>query len=151
MNKTVMVALASLTTMMCVGSAHAGGVSWSIGIGVPGVETVISNGPFYQAVPRVYVPRPVIYAPVPVYVQPPVVVYRPAPVVYRPAPVTYYVVPPPVVMQVSPVYRPVPMVAYPRDWGREAYWQDRDQDRGHGRGWERHHDGRWDEGRRGRD
>ena len=158
MNKIAMVVLASLTTMLCVGSARAGGVSWSIGIDVPGVETVVSNGPFYRAVPRVYQPQPVIYAPAPVYVQAPVVVYRPAPVFYQPAPVTYYVPQAPVVVQVAPpVYRPVPMAAYPRYWGREVYWQerghdhDRDHDSRHRGGWERHDDRRWDEGRRGRD
>ena len=153
MKKVVMVALASLTTMLCVGSARAGDVSWSIGIGLPGVETVISNGPFYRAVPRFYQPQPVIYAPAPVYVQPPVVIYRPAPVVYQPAPVAYYVPQAPLVVQVVPVYRPVPMAAYPRYWDREASWQERghDHDRGYRRGGDRDHENRWNEGRWGRD
>ena len=158
MNKVVTVVLASLTAMLGAGSAHAGGISWSIGIDVPGVETVISNGPFYRAVPRVYAPQPVMYAPAPIYLQPPVVVYRSAPVIYEPVPQAYYVPPAPVVVQVvAPVYRPVPLVAYPRYWGREAYWQERgrghdyDHDRDHRRGGDRHHENRWDEERRGRD
>ena len=61
--------------------AHGGGVSWSIGVGVPGVAVGV-GAPVYMP------PRPVYYAPPPAayYAPPPPVYYAPPPV-YRPAPV----------------------------------------------------------------
>jgi hypothetical protein len=57
-------------------------VSWSIGVGVPGVAVGVGSPAYYPA--PVYVPpAPVYYAP------PPPVYYRPPPVYYRPAPVYY--------------------------------------------------------------
>lgn len=75
--------------------AH-GGVSLSIGVGVPGV---VVGGPVYgnpYAVPApVYVPpRPVYYAP-------------PPPVYYAPPPPVYYAPPRP--MYRPPMYRPAPV------------------------------------------
>ncbi|KPU93900.1 hypothetical protein APR50_26030 [Variovorax paradoxus] len=60
-----------------------GDVSWSIGVGVPGVPGV-SVGVGAPA----YYPAPVYAPPAPVYYAPPPVYYRPAPVYY--APPAYY-------------------------------------------------------------
>ena len=82
------VALAMLTT---AGAAHAhGGVSWSVGIGAPGVAVGVASPQPY------YAPPPVYYAPQPVYVPPP------PPVYYRPARPVYYA--PPVVVAPPAVY-----------------------------------------------
>lgn len=83
------VALAMLTA---AGTAQAGGgVSWSVGIGAPGVAVgVASPQPYY------YAPPPAYYAPQPVYVPPP------PPVYYRPARPVYYA--PPVVVAPPAVY-----------------------------------------------
>ncbi|MDH6165752.1 hypothetical protein M2282_000880 [Variovorax boronicumulans] len=58
-------------------------VSWSVGVGLPGVAVGV-GGPAYYPAP-VYSPPPVYYAPpAPVYYNPPPVYYRPAPVYYGP-------------------------------------------------------------------
>lgn len=103
--------LALAATMFAAGAAQAGNVQWSVGINLPPIGTVISNGPVYAPAPVYYRPAPVYYEPAPVYYAPPPrVVYRPAPVVYRPVPVVY------------------------EGWVPPGH-------RGHGRGWERrgHH------------
>jgi hypothetical protein len=112
-----------------VSSAHASDVQWSVGINLPPVATVISNGPMVM-----HTVQPV-YMPAPVYVQPePVVVYRPAPVVvYRPVPVEpprYY----------GPTVIRSGWVMPSRGWGHH-----RDRDRDHDRydrrdGRDGHHD-----------
>ncbi|GGH62910.1 hypothetical protein GCM10010975_28160 [Comamonas phosphati] len=76
--------------LMAAGAAQAhGGVSLSVGIGVPGVVAPVYAAPYaapYMVPAPVYVaPRPVYYAPpAPVYYAPPV--YRPAPVMVVPGP-----------------------------------------------------------------
>jgi hypothetical protein len=73
---------------LAAGSAHAGGVHWSVGINAPiapgvTVGTVISDRPYAPVVVApapVYLPAPPVYVPSPMYVPPPV--YVPAPVVY---------------------------------------------------------------------
>jgi hypothetical protein len=76
------VALALLTA---AGAAQArSDVSWSVGIGVPGVVVGASNGGYYAPAPVYVAPRPVYYAPRPVYYAPP------PPVVYAPPPPVYY-------------------------------------------------------------
>ena len=88
------------------GTAHAGNVSWSVGIhAAPGVAIGIGSGPYLVPRPVYVAPAPVYVAPAPVYVARPVRVRRPVvlvpqPVVYAPAPV--------VVQYVRPVY--------PRRW-----------------------------------
>lgn len=128
MNKVILAVLVS-GAGLCIGTAHAGNVSWSVGINAPGIGTVISNVPAYPV--PVYVPAPAyssVYAPVQVYA--PVPVYQPVygPVygpVYRSG---YAALPAPVVYpRYGASYRVVPVV----------YW----------RGHDRHH---W-EPRRGRD
>ncbi|MBW7833167.1 MAG: hypothetical protein H3C29_08110 [Simplicispira suum] len=61
-------------------------VSWSIGVGVPGVVVGASNNYYPGYVYRA--PAPVYYAPPPVYYAPPRPVYYAPPVVYSPPP--YY-------------------------------------------------------------
>lgn len=82
--KTLALATLGLAGLAATGAAHAG-VSWHIGINLPGPAVV------YDAPPVVYSPPPpVVYQPPPVvYAPPPPVVYRPAPIVYQPAPVYY--------------------------------------------------------------
>jgi hypothetical protein len=100
MARKLILALASTVALMGAGTAHAGGVSWSVGINLPGIGTVISNAP-------IFVPAPVV-----VYQEPaPVVYQRPAPV-YAPAPVVYQQ-PAPVVYETQRVYYPVPRVLMP--------------------------------------
>ncbi len=73
----------ALAAMSFAGSAHArDDLSWSVGVGAPGMSLNVSNaGPMYMQ--PVYVqPEPVYYQPRPVYV-------RPAPVYMQPLPVYY--------------------------------------------------------------
>lgn len=79
--------VAALSLAAVSGVAHAGGVSWSVGVNVPGpvYAPPVYQAPVYPA--PVYVAPPV-YAPArTVYVAPPVapVYYGPPPVVYGPA------------------------------------------------------------------
>jgi hypothetical protein len=71
-------------------------VSFSVGIGVPGVQVGVTNAypvytqPVYvQPAPVYYQPRPVYYQPAPVYYQPRPVYYQARPIYVRPAPVYY--------------------------------------------------------------
>ena len=84
MKRPVILALAASATLLCAGAAHAGNVHWSVGVNLPPVATVISNGPVWGA--PVYYPAPVTYAPPLVYEAP--VVYPsyrvPRPIVYAP-------------------------------------------------------------------
>ena len=109
-NTLVLGALA-LAAMSYAGSADArDNVTFSVGIGVPGVVVGASNAyPVYSQ------PRPVYVQPRPVYVQP-------APVYYQSAPV-YYAAP--------PVYA-VPQPVY---YGRPYGWN-----HGHYKRHDRHHD-----------
>lgn len=84
MKRPVILALAASATLLCAGAAHAGNVQWSIGVNLPPVATVISNGPVWGA--PVYYPAPVAYGP-PVVYEAPVIYpgYRvPRPIVYAP-------------------------------------------------------------------
>lgn len=118
MIKTAFLALITTAATLGAGSAHAGGVAWSIGINTPIVGTVISNAPVYaRGYAPVYAAEPVyesapVYAPVPVYRAEPRTDYYPAPIYYRPAPVVY------------PRYYP--------GW-RHGEWRDRDRDHDHDR------------------
>jgi len=80
----------ALAAMGFAGAAQArDNVSFSVGIGVPGVQVGVTNAyPVYQQ--PVYVqPAPVYYQPAPVYYQPRPVYVQPAPVYYAPQPVYY--------------------------------------------------------------
>jgi len=121
--KFIALAVAALGCALATGAAQAhGNVSWSIGINLPPVGTVISNVPVYAEPAPVYVPAPiyapapVVYAaPAPVYVAPPLIV-APRRAYYRPAPV--YV-------QRPVVVRPVPVVYAPRHGGwNDGRWND---------------------------
>jgi len=122
MKKQIALAFAALGCVMAATSAQAGShVSWSVGINVPAVTTVVSSGPMYA-------PAPVVYAPEPVYVEEPVVYAPPPPrVVYRPVPVVYG----------GGYYR----TGWHNGW-REREWHERE--------WHEHHDHDrgWDETRR---
>ena len=80
----------ALAAMGFAGAAQArDNVSFSVGIGVPGVQVGVTNAyPVYQQ--PVYVqPAPVYYQPAPVYYRPRPVYVQPAPVYYAPQPVYY--------------------------------------------------------------
>ncbi len=122
------VAALGLATSM----AHAGNISWSIGINLPPVGAVVSDAPYYGG-GQYYEPPQVAYRPAPVYYSPPAVIYRPAPVYYSPAPAV--------------VYRQVPRYVGPPVYVVERRWP------GY-RGWDRHgHQGHFGGhgGRRDRD
>lgn len=120
--KTLFVGALALAGAFFTAGAQAGNVQWSVGVNLPPVTTVVSNGPVYAA--PVYAP-PVVYEPAPVYVEPaPVVVYRPRPV-YRPYPVVY---------RPYPVYRPAPVVVVPAPYHGGYYHGGY-----HGHGWHGDH------------
>ncbi|NUZ05327.1 hypothetical protein [Piscinibacter koreensis] len=114
MKKGLFVGLAAAAALLGTGAAHAGGVHWSVGIAVPPVQTIVSNGPVYYPAPGYYAPPPVVYAPAPVY-------HVPA---YR----SYYY--------------PAPAVVYSTPYVRHRHdgWRGRDgwRDGGWGRGRHRH-------------
>ena len=96
MNKVIVAAVLA-TAGLCTGVAHAGNVSWSIGINTPVIGTVLSNGPVYAA--------PVYAAPV--YVEAPRLVPMP---VYVPAYGPGYAVGPGPATYPRGSYRPFPVV-----------------------------------------
>lgn len=122
--KSLAIAALGLAGVAATGAAHAGNVSWSVGINLPPLVISGGNVGAYYPAPAYY-PPPVVYAPPPVvYAPPPRVVYAPPPVVYRPAP--------PVVYRPAPV-RYDPQHGYWRDsrWqgrGDSDRWRDRDRD-----------------------
>lgn len=104
-----------------------GDVSFSIGVGLPGVAVGVGNAyPVYGGYPQ-----PVYIEQAPVYVQPRPVYVQPAPVYYGPPPVYYQ--PRTVYVQPAPVY-----------YGRPNGWQGR-----HGGYYRNHDDDDRYEGRRG--
>jgi hypothetical protein len=101
-------------------------VSFSIGVGVPGVAVGVSNAyPVYGGYPQ-----PVYVQPPPVYVQPRPVYVQPRPVYVQPAPVYYSR--PPVYVQPAPVYYGRPHGWHGRNVGRDGYrdggYRDADRD-----------------------
>jgi hypothetical protein len=117
MSKSIVLALIASAAALVAVPAHAGNVSWSVGINLPLPQLVLPAPPvFVAAAPvPVYAPEPVYYQREPVY-----------------APETVY-------YQRQPVYvRPVP-VAYPRYYYQQPAWQHHhhDHDRWDGRGWRR--------------
>jgi hypothetical protein len=96
------------------GGAYAhNDVSFSVGVGLPGMQVGVTNG------------YPVYSAP-PVYVQPQPVYIQPRPVYVQPAPV--YMQAPPMYMQPAPVYYGRP---YGWGWDRRHGHHDRDDHDGH--------------------
>lgn len=126
MYKSIATMLIATAATLGAGAAHAGDVSWQIGINLPAVGALVSNAPYYAAVPM-YQPEPVYVPAPPVYIRAPA--YRVAP------PVAYY-------PRQDVYYQPVP-VAYPRydgDWyHRERRWEDHGY-RGHRGDHHDHHD-----------
>ncbi|HEY3633419.1 MAG TPA: hypothetical protein VGK95_00060 [Caldimonas sp.] len=110
-------------TLFAASAADAAHVSWSVGINVAPVATVVSSGPAYFAAPVRYAPAGVVYSTVPAYAAAPV--YAP-PVAYDEPYVDPYVVAsgfyaPPVV--VRPYYRrwaPQPVPHAP--WDHHDRW-----------------------------
>ncbi len=91
-NRAIQTAAAAATVALglfgAAATAHAhGAVSWSIGLGVPGISVGAASGGY----PAYYAPAPVyVQPPAPVYVAPPVPIYvAPRPVYYAPPPVYY--------------------------------------------------------------
>ncbi|MEO8281451.1 MAG: hypothetical protein ABI564_17260 [Ideonella sp.] len=80
-----LLAIAALGLGLGTSLAQAGNISWSIGVNLPPIGTVISNAPvYYPSAPystySPYYEPAVVYRPAPVYYSPPpVVVYRSAP------------------------------------------------------------------------
>lgn len=127
--KRLAIATLGVAGAVATGAAHAGDVSWSIGINLPPLLISGGNVAAYYPVP-VYVPPPVVYVPPPRVVYAPPVVYGP-PVVYRQAP---------------PARHVAPRGAWRQDrWHGDRYaqrgdsdrWRDRDRD-GIPNKWDRH-------------
>ena len=96
-----------------------GDVSFSVGVGLPGVAVGVSNAyPVYGGYPQ-----PVYVQPEPVYVRPRPVYVQPAPIYYEQPPVYYQ--PRPVYVQPAPIY-----YGRPHGWqGRHGgYYRDRNGD-----------------------
>lgn len=121
-------ALLAMAAMAFSSAADArGDVSFSVGIGLPGVQIGVDNAyPVYGGYPQpVYAqPQPVYVQPQPVYVQPATVYVQPQPV-FRPRPI--YVQPAPVYAVPAPIY-----------YSRPGW--DGHRRHGHGRGYERGYD-----------
>ena len=94
-------------------AAQAGGVSWSVGVSVPPVATVVTSGPAWGPAPVRVVPGAVVYS---------TPAYAPAPIVYDEPYVAPYPVP-----YVAPgvAYWAPPVVVAPRYryWGpHRGHW-----------------------------
>ena len=91
MKRSLVLAAAAAATLFTATAARAGNVHWSVGVSLPPVATVVSNGPAYYPAPVYGAPvygGPVYgaptYYPEPVYYSAPAYSYTPAPVVYVP-------------------------------------------------------------------
>ena len=73
---------ATATTLLGAGAAQAGSVNWSIGVDLPHVATVVSDGPGYYGGPTYVAPHRVYGPVVPAYYEPEYA--YPAPVTYGP-------------------------------------------------------------------
>jgi len=106
--------------LLAATAAHAGGVSWSVGVSVPPV--VFSSGPAWAPAPGRVVPGAVVYS---------TPAYAPAPIVYDEPYVAPY--PVPYVVPRAGYWGP-PVVVAPRYryWGpHRGHWAPRG-------GWDRH-------------
>ena len=109
-------------------------VTFSVGIGVPGVVVGATNAyPFYTQPQVIYTQPQVVYTqPQPVYIQPRPVYVQPAPVYYQPAPVYYPS--PQVYVAPQPIY-----YGRPHGWKHghgQGGWQNQGYYRqGHGQGY----------------
>ena len=131
----------ALAAIGFAGAAQArDNVSFSIGVGVPGVQVGVSNAyPVYTRPQPVYVqPQPVYVQPRPVYVQPQPVYVQTRPVYVQPAPV--YVQPRPVYYNAPQIYvAPQPVYRgghryINRNWGNgNNYYVQPGRDGHHGR------------------
>jgi hypothetical protein len=128
MKRPLVLACAAAATLFAASAAQAAHVSWSVGIDVPPVATIVSGGPAYYPAPVRYVPPPVLYAPAPVY----------APPVAYGAPYDYDV--PSIGLYASPVY-----YGHGRAWVAPRYGDGRGEHRD--RDGDRHEGGRRDDDR----
>lgn len=144
MKRPLILAFAAGAALLAAGAAHAGNVQWSIGINLPPIGTVVSNGPIYVPAPApVYYPAPApVYRRAPGYYGPAAVVR--APVVVTPAPAWRHRGPPAYYGGGPRQARPVVIVAPRHDGWRDDRRRGRDRD-----GWR--DDRRWDRDRDGRD
>ena len=83
MKRPLVVLCAAAATVFAASAAQAGGVSWSVGVNVPPVATVVSGGPAWYPAPVRYAP-PVVYASAPIYAEPYLGVYDAPYGVYAP-------------------------------------------------------------------
>lgn len=143
-NRSIIVSGASAVLAMAAmafsSAADArGDVSFSIGIGLPGVQIGVDNAyPVYGGYPQpVYVePQPVYVQPRPVYVQPQPVYIQRQPVYVQPQPVYRAR---PIYVQPAPVYAVPAPVYYGRPYGWKGQ-RDHGQGRGYNRSYERDDD-----------
>ena len=100
-------------------------ISFSFGVGVPGVQLGVSNAyPIYVHQRPVYVqPQPIYVQPRPVYVQPQPVYIQSRPFYVQPAPV--YVRPRPIYYNAPPVYVVPEPIYQGRRHGRHRGWDNR--------------------------
>jgi hypothetical protein len=85
MKRSLVLAAAAAATLFTATAANAGSnVHWSVGINLPPVGTVVSNGPVYYPAPVYGAPVYGTYYPEPVYYSAPAYSYYPAPVWYTP-------------------------------------------------------------------
>jgi len=104
--KRLFLLVPAVAALFAATAAQAGGVSWSVGVSVPPVATVVSSGPAWAPAPVRVVPGAVVYS---------TPVYAPAPIVYDEPYAAPYVAPY-VVPRVG--YWGAPVVVAPR----HRYW-----------------------------
>ena len=81
MKRSLVLAAAAAATLFTATAANAGSnVHWSVGVNLPPVATVVSNGPAYYPAPVYGAPVDGTYYPEPVYYSAPAYSYYPAPV-----------------------------------------------------------------------
>ena len=126
-------AVLAMVAMAFSSAADArGDVSFSIGIGLPGIQIGVDNAyPVYGGYPQ-----PVYEYPQPVYVQPQPVYIRPQPVYVQPQPVFR---PRPIYVQPAPVYAVPAPIYYGRPYGWKGH-REHGQGRGYNRSYERDDD-----------
>jgi len=139
MKRPLLLACAAAATLFVATAAEASRVSWSIGVNVPPVATVVSRGPGWVPAPPavVYSTRAPVYAPPAVVYSTPAPVYAPEPIVYD-EPYVDYVGP-------GVGFYGAPIVVGPRHrfwapphrsyWvpGPRGHWDGHDRWDGHGR------------------
>lgn len=133
MQRSLLLAAAAAATLFTATAAHASRVHWSVGIDLPPVTTVVSNGGGYYPGSAYYGAssyRAPTYYPEPVYYPAPA--YYPAPVYYAPRPRVW----------VAP-----PLPRYVAPWRGHGHGHAQGHGHGH-RGHDKRHHGSWSDQRR---